>query len=328
MAVRRYLQAVKAVVYVRYGGPEDLGLREVPAPAPRSDEVMVRVHAATLNPVDWKVLRGDLKLVSGRRMPRRIGSDFAGSVFSTGTEVNRFKPGDTVLGSISPLSGQQGSLAEYLCIPESRLVRKPPELPFTHAACLPIAGVSAWDCVHRLGHAEPGQRVLVIGATGGVGSFCIQLAKTHGLAVTAVCNSRNVDLARELGADEIVPYDQKDPSELTEKFHLIIDAAAKYSYRQFTHLLTTAGIYVSTMPGPRTLFDAVRTAMLGRRRAHVLMARVNRASVEKLTMLASTGTIQVIIGHTFALDQVKEAFKLSTSGHVRGKIAILIANPC
>jgi NADPH:quinone reductase-like Zn-dependent oxidoreductase len=325
-AFRRSFLAVKSVVYFKYGGPEELEVRDVPEPSLRPHEVMVRVHAATVNPVDWKVLRGDLKLVSGRRMPRCIGCDFAGTVIAAGTTPGRFKTGDGVLGSISPLSGRQGSFAELVCIPENRLVLKPPDLPFTDAAGLPIAGVAALDCVHRLGQAQHGQHALIIGATGGVGSFCVQLAKLQQLEVTAVCRSGNAELARELGADAIIPYDCQDPLDSRTAFDLIIDAAARYSYRRCAHLLTPRGVYVNTMPGGQTIFDAVRTAVLGKRKARVLFARMERASVERLTQLAGARRLRVIATHTFPLTRVRDAIALSINGHVRGKIAVVIAN--
>jgi NADPH:quinone reductase-like Zn-dependent oxidoreductase len=313
---------VKAVVYARYGGPEVLEVRDVPQDPPTDDEVLVQVRAASLNPIDWKIMRGDLKLVTGRRMPRRAGCDFAGVVVALGRAATGFNVGDAVFGKVAARSGRQGSFAEFVCAPEAEVCLKPAEISFAEAAALPIAGVSALDCLRRLGGARSGQRVLIIGAAGGVGSFSVQLATLWGLRVTAVCHSSNTERVRQLGANDVVAYDREDPLTRREVFDLILDLAAKYSFGRCAHLLTARGIYVNTMPGPRTLFDAFRTRFFGGRRARVLMAKINRAALEELAGLVACGQIKADIGATFRRDEIRAAYELSISGHARGKIVV------
>lgn len=313
---------MKAVVYARYGGPDVLELREVPRDAPGRHELLVEVHAASLNPIDWKIMRGDLKIVTGRRMPRRVGNDFAGVVVATGAAVTRFRVGDAVLGKVSTLSGRQGSFAEFVCAPENTTCLKPAELSFADAAALPIAGVSAMDCLRRLGRARSGQRVLIIGAAGGVGTFSVQLARRWGLHVTAVCRSHNAQRVAELGANAVVAYDHDHPLERRERFDLILDLVPAYAFNRCAPLLTQTGTYVNTMPGLRTLFDAVRTHVFGRRRARVLMAKINSAVLEELAALAASGQIRPEIGARFRREEIRAAFALSVSGHARGKIVI------
>jgi NADPH:quinone reductase-like Zn-dependent oxidoreductase len=317
---------MKAIVYARFGGPDALELRDVPQRDPKPDEVLVRVQAAAINPIDWKILRGEYPFLAGRRLPRRTGSDFAGRVIATGAGIRRFRVGDAVLGTLNPFSSREGSLAESLCIPETTLARRPETLPVAEAAALSVAGVSAHDCLRRLGGARAGQRVLIIGATGGVGMFCVQLAKLWGLHVTAVCREANVAFARELGADDVIAYDVEDPLRLNASFDLIVDAAAKHTFSRCAHLLTARGTYVNTLPGPRMFFDAFRTSLFGRRRARFLIAQMTAPVIETLAQLAATRKIKVVVGHTFRLEEARAAFELSRSEHARGKIVVTIAD--
>lgn len=317
---------MKAIVYARFGGPDALELRDVTPSEPKADEVQVRVHAAAINPIDWKILRGEYPILAGRRLPRRSGSDFAGRVVAVGASVRRFRVGDAVLGTLNPFSSRDGSLAESLCVSENTVARRPEALPVAEAAALTVAGVSAHDCLRRLGGAHAGQRVLIIGATGGVGMFCVQLARRWGLHVTAVCREANVAFARELGADDVVAYDVEDPLRLNASFDLIVDVAARHSFGRCAHLLTARGIYVNTLPGPRLFFDALRTSLFGRRRARFLIARMKPPVIEELAQLAAERKIKVVVNHTFPLGQARAAFELSMSEHVRGKIVVTVAD--
>jgi NADPH:quinone reductase-like Zn-dependent oxidoreductase len=315
---------MKAIVYSRFGGPEALELRDMPEPQPRENELLIRVHAAGLNPVDWKLLRGEFRFMARGPWPRRAGMEFAGRVIAVGSRVLRFKVGDAVHGALDPFKSPNGCFAEIVCARESEAASIRDGLSFSEAAVLHGAGISALDCLRRLGEARAGQRVLIIGASGGIGTFAIQVAKLWGLHVTAVCRESAIDLVRQLGADAVVAFDLVDPLRLGERFDLIVDAAAKYHFSDCAALLTDRGIYVNSMPGPRTFFDALRTRIVGRRRARFLMVQVNQDSIAEIGRLAAERKIKAIIGHTFPLAQARAAYELSLAGHVRGKIVIKV----
>lgn len=312
---------MKAVVYRSYGGPEALEIAEVARPEPKCGELLVRVWAAALNPFDWKVLRGDFRIVTGWRMPRRIGVDFAGTVEAVGPNTSGFVVGDRVLGAVSPLSGKRGALAEWACAKASEVASLPGRLSFEAGAALPVAAVSARECL-RQGRVAAGQKVLVIGATGGVGSFCLQLAKLRGLRVTAVCREHHVPLARSLGADTAIAYDRSDPLKVAERFHLVADIAARYSFSATAHLLEPGGTYVTTVPGPKVFWDVLRTRLAGSRRAAFISARPNSATIAEAARLAADGQLQPTIASIFTLADIQAAYRLSMTGHTPGKIVV------
>ena len=316
---------MRAIVYSRFGGPEALELRDLPEPRPRDDEILVRVHAAGFNPVDWKLLRGEFRFMARGPWPRPAGMEFAGRVAAIGSCVQRFKVGDAVHGALDPFKTRRGTFAEFVCARESEVALMRDGLSFSEASVLHGAGISAVDCLRRLGEARAGQRVLILGAAGGIGTFAIQLAKLWGLHVTAVCRERAITLVRGLGADQVVAFDLVDPLRLGERFDLILDAAAKYSFGRCAHLLTGRGIYVNSMPGPRMFFDALRTRLFGGRRARFLMVRVNEASIAEIGRLAAEKKFKAVVGHAFPLAQTRAAYELSLAGHVSGKIVITIA---
>jgi NADPH:quinone reductase-like Zn-dependent oxidoreductase len=318
---------MKALTYSRFGGPEVLELRAVPEPAPQANEVLVLVHAAGVNPVDWKILHGDFRWMTGARMPRRIGSEFSGRIAGLGGAVRGFAVGEAVCGWFDPFKARQGGFAECITVAAENIVRLPAGLSFAAAAVLPVAGMSAVGCLHRLGRAAAGQRVLVLGAAGGVGMFVVQLAKLHGLHVTAVCRASAADFVRTLGADDVVEFDRADVRRLNATFDLIIDAAAKFSFGECSRLLTPDGTYVTSVPGPRVLFDAVRTRCFGRRRARFLILKPTARALGELAQLAAARKINPAIGHTFPLTAARAALEQSVRGGVQGKIVVQISGP-
>ena len=318
---------MKAAVYDRYGGAEVLAVRDVRMPLAGAGELLVKVIAAAINPVDWKVMRGDLRLVSGRRFPRFIGTDFAGAVAVVGAGVSAFKTGDAVFGTVNPVLGKRGGMAEFVVVRPSEIALKPANLTFADAASLPVAGISALDCLHRLGEARRSQRLLVIGAAGGVGAFIVQLAKIGGLIVTAVCRAGTGDWVRQLGADTIIAYDREALFEGDARYDLIIDAAAVSSFGQCRDWLTPRGVYVNTMPTPRNYLDAWRTRWFAARKARVLIAQISRERLELLGAMMAEGKLKSVVVERFSLGEVRRAYELSTTGHVRGKIVVEIAAP-
>lgn len=313
---------MKAAVYDRYGGPEGLEVRDVPTPQPAAGEVLVQVVAAAVNPVDWKMMRGDLRVVTGRNFPRYIGADFSGTVTALGFGVVDFKVGDEVFGNINPIAGGRGGMSEQVVVRSSEIALKPAKVSFADAATLPVAGVSALDCLDRLGEARSGQRLLVIGAAGGVGAFIVQLARNLGLHVTAVCRGSNSDWARQLGADQVIAYDREELFSGGARYDLIIDAAAVSSFGRCRDALTPRGIYVNTMPTPRNYLDAWRTRFFSATKARVLIAQVNSPRLALLARMMSAEKLKSVVVERFPLSDVRQAYARSVTGHVRGKIVV------
>ena len=237
-------QPMKAVVYCDYGSANVLKLQDVEKPVPDSNQVLVRVRAVSVNPLDWHFMRGEPyigRLGMGLRRPSdiRLGVDFAGVVESVGLKVTQFKPGDGVFG------GRTGALAQYVLVSEGgSIVRKPANLTFEQAAAVPVAAVTALQGLRDKGMVKPGQKVLINGASGGVGTFAVQIAKSLGAHVTGVCSTRNVDLVRSIGADEVIDYTKQDFTEGTQRYDLIIDNVGNHSLRDLRKLLTPNGLYV------------------------------------------------------------------------------------
>src|SRR5450755_4744347 len=234
---------MKAILYHSYGSPDVLQLEESAKPVVGDNEVMLRVRAASANPLDWHFLRGEpyaVRLVAGIARPKdpRLGVDMAGVVEAVGANVTRFHPGDEVFGA------GKGAFSEYACAPESSLVNKPPNLTFEEAAAVPIAAVSALQGLRTAGRVEPGSRVLINGAAGGVGTFAVQIAKSLGAVVTGVCSTTNVDMVRSIGADRVIDYTQEDFTKRGRRYDLILDCVGNHSLSACRRVLNSKGICV------------------------------------------------------------------------------------
>jgi len=239
---------MQAIVYHRYGSPDVLELEEIPKPAPAEDQVLIRVHAASVNPYDWHFLRATpsfIRLFTGLRRPKfpRLGADVAGVVEAVGAKVTPFKPGDDVFGTA------KGSFAEYACATASQLAVKPQEISFEQAACLPIAGITALQGLRDKGKAQTGQNVLINGAAGGVGTFAVQIAKSLGARVTGVCSTRNVELLRSIGADEVIDYTREDFAHSTQRYDLLFDLVGNRSLADCLRAVQPHGTYISCSGG-------------------------------------------------------------------------------
>src|ERR1700752_3456975 len=235
---------MKAAVRHCYGSPDVVRYEDIPKPSPKDDEVLVRVHAASVNPLDWHELEGTPYLVRiddgfGKPDNPRLGVDFAGTVEAVGKSVTRFKPGDEVFG------GRNGAVAEYVAVPEARAIaRKPANVAFEQAASVPIAAITALQALRDKGQIHAGQKVLINGASGGVGTFAVQIAKSYGAEVTGVCSTRNLDLVRSIGADHVIDYTKQDFTRGTQRFDLIIDNVGTHSLLEYRRVLNPKGTYV------------------------------------------------------------------------------------
>jgi NADPH:quinone reductase-like Zn-dependent oxidoreductase len=316
---------MKAMLRHVYGSPEVVvRLEELPKPTPRNDEVLVRVHAASGNPADWHVLRGApflMRLMGfGVLRPKRatLGADLAGTVEAVGPDVKELAVGDEVFGDISDCGW--GAFAEYVCVPERSLVVKPANITFEQAAAVPLAAVTALHAL-RDGGIRAGANVLVNGASGGVGTFAVQIAKALGAEVTGVCSTKNVDLVRSIGADHVIDYTREDFTRGAERYDLIVDAAAFRSVSDCLRALDAEGTYVH-VGGTTNGMLAAALASVGDKRVRVLMSKPEREALLFVKELLETGQIVPVVDRRYPLRQLPEAIRYLEGGHTRGKVVI------
>jgi NADPH:quinone reductase-like Zn-dependent oxidoreductase len=323
---------MKAIVYCDYGTADVLRLEDVEKPAPDDDQLLVKVHAAAVNPLDWHYIRGTpyvMRLEAGLRKPKstRLGVDFAGTVEAVGKNVTTFKPGDAVFG------GRTGAFAEYLCVREDRAVAlKPANLTFQQAAAVPIAAITALQGLRDKGRVQPGQSVLINGASGGVGTFAVQLARYYGADVTGVCSTRNADMVRALGANRVIDYTKEDFTESGTLYDVILDNVGNRSLSEFRHLLKPEGKYV--MIGGGGPNDGRWIGPMGRPVAAfvsspfvsqdmgMLLAQLNKKDLIVLGELMQAGKVTPVIDRTYRLSETPTAIRYLEEGHARGKVVI------
>jgi len=322
---------MKAVWYDRYGRPDVLEVREVPVPEVPEDGMLVQVRAASVNPLDWHTMTGTpylVRLTGGLRAPRdtRLGVDFAGTVTAVGPAMTRFAPGDDVFG------GAGGAFGEYLTVRRS-VAAKPANLSFEQAAAVPVAAVTALQGLRDRGRIQSGQQVLVNGASGGVGTFAVQLARSFGATVTGVCSTANVEAIRDLGADHVVDYTHTDFAGEDRRYDLVLDVAGGRSWADYRRVLTAAGTLV-VVGGPKRnrwvgpLGAGVRLrvrSLPGRRRVVApFLASLNPDDLATLAGLLADGRIRPVVDRRYALADVPDALRYVGAGHARGKVVITI----
>ncbi|MFY0563798.1 NAD(P)-dependent alcohol dehydrogenase [Archangium lansingense] len=320
---------MKAIVCPRYGSPDVLRLEEVDTPAPRDDEVLIAVRAASVNAADCHLMRGEpliMRLAMGLRGPKYaiLGADVAGRVVSVGKNVTRFQPGDEIFGDISDCGF--GAFAEYVCAREAKLLPKPANLTFEQAAAVPMAAVTALEGLRGAGGLQAGQRVLILGASGGVGSFAVQLAKALGAEVTAVCGTGKQDMVRSLGADHVIDYTREDVTRTGHPYDLILDAAAYRSIFDFKRALSPTGTYVLAGGSTGSLFQAMLLGPLvssskGRKFRNYL-SMPNREHLTFVKELLEAGKVVPFIDRSFPLSEVPDAIRHLEARRTRGKVVI------
>jgi NADPH:quinone reductase-like Zn-dependent oxidoreductase len=324
---------MKAFTYVKYGNPDVLRLEEVDKPTPEENEALIRVHAVSLNCYDWHYLRADIFLVRlmgvGFLWPKnpRLGADFAGCVEAVGRDVKQFKPGDDVFGCKGSSYGN-GAFAEYICIPEGALARKPSNLTFEEAAAVPMAAVTALQALRDKGQVQPGQNLLINGASGGVGTFAVQIAKALGAKVTAVCSTRNVELARSLGADRLIDYTKEDFTGNGQRYDVILGVNGFHRISAYKRALTPKGVYVMVGGTFAQLLQgmllAPRMSEPGGRKAAALSADIKQKDLVFLTGLLEAGKVAPCIDKRYRFTELPEAFRYLGAGHARGKIVVTV----
>jgi NADPH:quinone reductase-like Zn-dependent oxidoreductase len=320
---------MKAVVIDGYGTSDRLQLRTVETPKAAQGQVLIRVHAAGVNPIDWKIRRGLFRPVLWLRPPIILGCDVAGVVEEVGSGVTRFHRGDPVFALLTPGRHGPGGYAELAVAPQSAVARKPESLSFEEAASLPVAALTALQSLRDLGRLPPGGSVLINGASGGVGTFAVMIARALGAArVAGVCGPSNVDFVRGLGADPVIDYTQADWTRQPGQYDVILDAVAMSSFTACRRRLGPRGVYVTTLPMPGTVFWGAALPIAGllgvRRRVRIVLARGRSADLELLGRMADQGQLRPVIDRVLPLDQAKAAHDYSETERARGKIVLRV----
>ena len=323
---------MKAIIYRNYGFPKDvLRLEELAKPVPNDDEVLVKVHASSLHQYDWHLLTADIFLVRlgmGLFRPKngRPGADIAGQVEKVGRNVKQFQPGDIVFGDIAACGG--GGLAEYVSVSEKYLARKPANVTYEEAAAIPMAAITALQGLRDEGKVQPGQQVLIQGASGGVGTFAVQLAKVFGAEVTAVCSTRNMDQARSLGADRVIDYTTEDFTRSGQRYDLILAANGYHPLSAYKRALKPQGIYVMTGGKPAQIFQAMlqgsRVSEKGGRKLGIVSAKPSQQDLLFMKDLFEAGKVRSVIDRCYPLNEAVEAMSYLGEGHARGKVIVTI----
>lgn len=323
---------MKAITMETYGPPDVLRLRDMETAEPQADEVLVKIHAASLNAADRYTLAGKpvvVRFFSGLSKPKspRFGSDFAGTIVKTGSNVTQFKVGQAVIGDLS--GSGLGALAEYAVAPAKILAHKPEALTFEEAAALPMASVTALQGLRTHGKLKAGQNVLIHGASGGVGTFAVQIAKALGANVTAVCSTRNVEQAYALGADRVIDYKTEDFAALPERYDLILGINGDRSLRDYKQVLTAEGVYLAIGGSLKQIMQGLLLgplfSLFGKQRFGGFMAHPNADDLAFVAKLAEAGQLKPVISRVFPLEQTRRAMEAAGSGRSPGKIVISIA---
>ncbi len=312
---------MKAMVYEKYGSPDVLELQEVDKPTAADGELLVRVHAAAVNPLDWHFLRGTPWLVrgtSGLFKPKRkiLGVDVSGTVEAVGGAVTQFQPGDEVFGI-----GKSGAFAEYLTVAQDAAVLKPSGVSFEAAAAVPIAALTALQGLRGKGQIQSGHKVLINGAAGGVGTFAVQIAKSFGAEVTGVCSTRNLEMVGSLGADRVIDYTREDFTSDGARYDLILDAFGNHSLAEYRRILSPQGIFVAAA-GP--ILRALRIVLTGRKKMAWFIASPKQEDLEFIKGLLETGEVTPVIDRSYPLSEVADAIRYLEEGHAQGKVVITV----
>ena len=333
---------MNAVIAEQYGGPEVLEIADVPRPQVGPNGVLVRVHASSVNPVDWKLRKGLLSAIWNLRFPVIWGCDCSGVVEEVGSSVTLFKPGDQVYGFKHGKVGEtyRGTYAEYAVLPENTLAHKPEKLSHEEAAAIPLASLTAWQALVKHGRLSPGHRVLIHAGAGGVGTFAIQIAKAFGAFVAATAGPQNQDLLRELGADLPIDYRRDRIEEKLSKYNLVLDGVGRSVWPASLRVLKFGGRLVTlTVPIPEEpsgklrffssaitgVFGGSARALLTGKQLRIVSVKPRGGDLEKVNAFIEAGKVRPIIDKVYTLDQIADAHRHSETGHVRGKLVIKIA---
>jgi len=316
---------MKAIIYTKFGPPEVLHLKEVEKPVPKSNEILIKVHATSANAYDWRHVRADPFLIrfmgGGLIKPKHkiLGADIAGQVEAVGSNIKQFKPGDEVFGE-----GSYGGFAEYICVDEKGFVLKPPNISFEEAAAAPMAALTALQGLRDKGKIKVKQKVLINGASGGVGTYAVQIAKSFDTEVTGVCSSSKMELVRLIGADHVIDYTKEDVTKNGQQYDLIFDVAAYRSVSDYKRILSPGGNYVMAGGSIGRIFQLMFKSIFGAKNMGLMVADINQKDMLFIKELLESGRVKSIIDKCYSLHETADAIRYLEEGHVRGKIVIVV----
>lgn len=313
---------MKAVIYRQYGGIEVLETEILEKPEINDNQLLVAVHASSVNPIDWKVRRGDIKIVSGSNFPNRLGCDFAGKVAALGKNISGYKIGDGVYGTIDPVKG--GAYAEYLSVDPDNVAIKPANMSFEEAATVPTVGLTALQGLTKKAKIQPDDQVLINGCSGGVGIMAIQVAKIYGAAVTGVCSEKGFAISRKMGADHLINYQDEELLETEQRFDIFFDVVANQNFIKAKKLLKKHGTFVTTEPSPKTFIQSEVDSLLSSKKFKFIVVRPYTEDLNTLRELIERGKLTTVIDKTFSLEEIKAAHAYGETMRTKGKIAISI----
>jgi NADPH:quinone reductase-like Zn-dependent oxidoreductase len=313
---------MKAIITEKYGDVDVLRQQEVDKPEVQENEILVKVHAFSINPVDWKIRRGDLKILVGRKPPKILGGDYAGVVSEVGKQITNFKIGDEVFGLVNAFKG--GTYAEFVRVKKEEIAPKPQNLNFEEAASLPLVSLTAYQSLVDKGQMQEGNHVMINGCSGGVGLSGLQIAKALECRVTGVCSTRNLDMVKKMGADHIIDYTKDDILLEKNAYDIFFDAVGNQSFFQVKETLKSHGIYVTTLPSFQSMILGPLINILGSRKFKKLLVSPRSKDLTVLKEMAENGKIVPVLEKVFSMDQIREAHTRSETGRVVGKVVIQV----
>jgi NADPH:quinone reductase-like Zn-dependent oxidoreductase len=313
---------MKAIITEKYGDVDVLRQQEVDKPEVQENEILVKVHAFSINPVDWKIRRGDLKILVGRKPPKILGGDYAGVVSEVGKQITNFKIGDEVFGLVNAFKG--GTYAEFVRVKKEEIAPKPQNLNFEEAASLPLVSLTAYQSLVDKGQMQEGNHVMINGCSGGVGLSGLQIAKALECRVTGVCSTRNLDMVKKMGADHIIDYTKDDILLEKNAYDIFFDAVGNQSFFQVKETLKSHGIYVTTLPSFQSMILGPLINILGSRKFKKLLVSPRSKDLTVLKEMAENGKLVPVLEKVFSMDQIREAHTRSETGRVVGKVVIQV----
>lgn len=311
---------MKAAIIDRYGSPEVLQIKEVEQPQIEPDQMLVKVHASSINPIDWKIRKGLLKNRSGNEFPMFLGYDLSGEVIEVGDRINQFHLGDLIYARLDQSTG--GAYAEYAAVSVEVAAAKPNNMSHEEAATVPLAAMTALQALQNKGKIEAGQKVLINGASGGVGIFAVQIAKALGAEVTGICSGSNVEMVKNLGADRVINYKEQDFTEDDIKYDIVFDVVGKSTPLECKPVLKDDGVYITTQPTPDDKLKEWEQKLMPNQKAEVILLQSNAEDLMYLTKEIEAGKIKTVIDRTYPLSEIADAHAYSETEHAAGKIAI------
>jgi len=314
-------KTMKAVVFNSYGSPDVLEVQELEKPIINKEEILIQAHATSVNPVDWKIRNGSMKIFTGKKFPKGLGADIAGTVSTVGENVKGFKVGDEVYGKLGGFISN--AYAEFVATNPVDLALKPTNLDFNESASVPLAALTAYQALVNLGELTKGSKVLINGCSGGVGHFGVQIAKALSAEVIGICSTKNISLAKKIGADKVIDYTKENVVDSDLKYDIFFDAVANQSYSKVKPILNKNGRYISTLPSVGVFLNSV-TGLFSSKKAKMINAKSNPNELKIITEMIEKGKVKPIIDKIFPLKDIREAHRYSETGRVVGKLAISI----